>query len=396
MKKTKKVLFNMLCVVLLFSVMVFGMTGCGTKQQDERNGRNEEEKVFADLEEEDDRENDTEDDIEDEKPVRRPQGNTFNNVSFQVEEDGSLVIFDDDLEFVWYQDASDQSINYFGGPSEVYYGEDAYDYITRDYADNGVYRKKSVFNFSEEKMAEFFEAAEEEPIYARENMICMILHHEDIVVEDEYQEELDNADGISPDTYYWGFYDGNIFMCYNIESGSLMTWIPVEGGTDEGQIGGYDAEDGDDSGEGVSSGKDSHSIEVGSGIVTLDIPEDAEDVFAESYTLTYYLGGISVDYSDSFCELSDDAMEELRDSYDIFSADEPDNSSNIEPKQTKVGKYDAYYCRAVSTYSDGSGYVFYCFLIDIGEDNYLDVTLSGDLDELTEERAFELADVKLR
>lgn len=383
MKKTKKVLFNMLCVVLLFSVMVFGMTGCGNKQQDERNGRNEEEKVFADLEEEDDRENDTEDDIEDEKPVRRPQGNTFNNVSFQVEEDGSLVIFDDDLEFVWYQDASDQSINYFGGPSEVYYGEDAYDYITRDYADNGVYRKKSVFNFSEEKMAEFFEAAEEEPIYARENMICMILHHEDIVVEDEYQEELDHAGGISPDTYYWGFYDGNIFMCYNIESGSLMTWIPVEGGTDEGQIGGYDAED-------------SHSIEVGSGIVTLDIPEDAEDVFAESYTLTYYLGGISVDYSDSFCELSDDAMEELRDSYDIFSADEPDNSLNIEPIQTKVGKYDAYYCRAVSTYSDGSGYVFYCFLIDIGEDNYLDVTLSGDLDELTEERAFELADVKLR
>lgn len=243
MRKMKKILLNVFCAVFLLAFIGSGVTGCGNKSKAEGEAKEEYPDDWSlENKTEDNEEDEAEDDGEDVKTAKeKTQGNTFNNVSFQVKEDGSLIIFDDDLNFVWYQDPSDWSINYFGGPSEVYYGEDAYDYITRDYADNGVYRKKSVFNFSEEKMAEFFEAAEEEPIYAMENMICMILHHEDIVVEDEYQEKLDNAEEMNPDTYYWGFYDGDTFLCYNIESGSLMTWIPVEEGTDEGQIGGYDA-----------------------------------------------------------------------------------------------------------------------------------------------------------
>lgn len=121
MKKLKKVLLNLLCVTLAFSAVVFSMTGCGRQQRDEESGKVQE------------------------------QENTLRNKSFLVEEDGSLVIIDDDMEFVWYQDASDRSINYFGGPCEVYYGEAAYDYITNDYAEGGVYRERSVFNFSEKK-----------------------------------------------------------------------------------------------------------------------------------------------------------------------------------------------------------------------------------------------------
>ncbi len=65
---------------------------------------------------------------------------------------------------------------------------------TNDYAEGGVYREKCVFNFSEEKMQIFFDAADNELVYSKANMICMILHHENMVVEDEYQEQLDNGD----------------------------------------------------------------------------------------------------------------------------------------------------------------------------------------------------------
>lgn len=394
MRKMKKILANVLGIVFLLAFMAFGVTGCGNKSK--ADGENEKEYLedwsLRDETEEND-EDESEDDAEDERHEKEgAAGNTFNNISFQIEEDGSLIIFDNDLEFVWYQDAEDRSINYFGGPAEVYYGEKAYDYITGDYANDGVYRKKSVFNFSEEKMAEFFEAAEEEPIYAKENMICMILHHEDIVVEDEYQEKLDNADELNPDTYYWGFYDGDTFLCYNIESGSLMTWIPVD--DDGAQAAGHSGEDASGSEQDFLTGMDSHTIEVGTGTVTIAIPEGAEVAIAEDYMLSYYLGDICVDFSESYCEMSDDAMEALWASYDILGADES-NSLDIEPEKTRVGENEAYYCRRVNSYSEDVGHIYYAFLIDIGEDHYLDVTVTGDL-SLTEEEAFKLADVKMK
>lgn len=387
MKQIKKMLVNALCAALVLSAMAFSMTGCGNRQKDDENEVNDTGESFSGLR--------SEDDWEDEEPEEiQERGNTFRNLSFLVEEDGSFVTIDDNMEFVWYQDASDQSINYFGGPCEVYYGEEAYDYITQDYAEDGVYRKKSVFNFSEEKMAEFFDAAEEEPIYDIDNMICMILYHEDIVVEDEYQEKLDNADELNTTTYYWGFYDGETFLCYNIETGSLMTWIPVEGDEtagfdeDDRQTDGYED---DDSSEGSVGAGDSCDIVIGSGTIIIDVPSDAENVYSGAYSLSYDQGSINVEYSDSFCELTDDAIEYLTDLYDIWS-DQSDTLSNIEPVETQVGEYDAYYCRAV----DSTDFVCYIFFVDIGEENYMDVTLLGSADELSEEKAFALADVDFR
>lgn len=291
MKQNKRILVNTLCTVLVFSIMAFGMTGCGNRQQDNDDQTNDAEDSFSGLHHEDDWE-------DEESGKAQEQGNTLRNKSFLVEEDGSLVIIDGNMEFVWYQDASDRSINYFGGPCEVYYGEEAYDYITNDYAEGGVYREKSVFNFSEEKLAEFFDAAEEEPIYSKDNMICMILHHEEIVVEDEYQEKLDSADELNPDTYYWGFYDGETFLCYNIQSGSLMTWTPVDGdetagfGEDDTQ---EDKRRDDDSEEESAGAGDSCSIVVGSGSITLDVPSDAENVYSGTYALSYDQGSINVE-----------------------------------------------------------------------------------------------------
>lgn len=148
--------------------------------------------------------------------------------------------------------------------------------------------------------------------------------------------------------------------------------------------------------DGSSGKKFSHSIEMGSKMITIDIPEDAEEVDLDSsYTLAYCIGGIEVDYSTSFCESAEEAMEDLQESYDIY-ADELNHPLNIKPMQAIVGKYNAYYCRTVDSYPDDSDEVYYLFLIEIEENCYLEVTLDGDVDILTEAKAFELADVKFR
>lgn len=380
MMKTKKILLNVLCVALVFSAMAFSMTGCGRKQKDDENEVNDVEDSFSGLHHEDE-----------ESGKAQESENTLRGKCFLVEEDGSLVIIDDDMEFVWYQDASDRSINYFGGPCEVYYGEEAYDYITNDYAEGGVYREKSVFNFSEEKMQIFFDAAEDELVYSKANMICMILHHENMVVEDEYQEKLDNADESNIDTYYWGFYDGEIFYCYNIESGDLMTWTPADGyEAEEDDVQGDEPRDDDSEIESLRAG-DSCDIMVGSETITIDVPLDAEYAYSGTCSLTYDLGSINVEYKDSYCELTEDAIEDLTDWYDIW-ASRSDTLSDIKPVETKVGDRDAYYCRTVDS-ADIACYIFY---VDIGKENYLHVTLLGPADELSEKRAFELADLEFR
>lgn len=140
----------------------------------------------------------------------------------------------------------------------------------------------------------------------------------------------------------------------------------------------------------------SHSIEMGDKMITIDIPVDAEEVDVDSsYTVAYCIGGIEVDYSTSFCKSAEEAMQDLRESYDIY-ADEPDNPFNIEPIQTMVGKYNAYYCRTLDSYPDEPDEVYYLFLIEIEENCYLEVELDGDVDKLTEAKAFELADVNFR
>lgn len=154
-----------------------------------------------------------------------------------------------------------------------------------------------------------------------------------------------------------------------------------------------DKNNNDDSEEESVGAGDSCNIVVGSGTITIDVPSDAEYVQSGPYLLTYNQGNINVEYSDSFCELTDedDVIEFLTDLYDIWGSDS-DSLSNIEPMKTKVGGRDAYYCRDV----DSTNYVCYMFFVDIGEENYLDVTILGPGDELSEKKAFELADVDFR
>lgn len=140
----------------------------------------------------------------------------------------------------------------------------------------------------------------------------------------------------------------------------------------------------------------SHSIDMGSKKITIDIPADAKEVDTDSsYTLAYCIGDIEVDYSNSFCDSAEEVMKDLLESYDIY-ADEPENPSNIRPTQTVVGRYNAYYCRTVDFYPDEPDAVYYFFMVEIEENCYLKVALDGDEDKLTEAKAFELADVYFR
>lgn len=64
--------------------------------------------------------------------------------------------------------------------------------------------------------------------------------------------------------------------------------------------------------------------------------------------------------------------------------------------QTRVGNHDAYYFRTVDSYPDEQDAACYLFLIEIEKNCYLEVELDGDVDKLTEAKAFELSDVKFR
>lgn len=148
--------------------------------------------------------------------------------------------------------------------------------------------------------------------------------------------------------------------------------------------------------EEASDKKLSHSIEMGSKLLTIDIPKDAKEVDIDSScTVAYCIGDIEVDYSNSFCDSSEKAMKDLWETYDIY-ADEPENPSNVKPVQTIVGRYNAYYCRTVEFYPDEADAVYYFFMIEIEKNCFLKVALDGDDDKLTEAKAFELADVDFR
>lgn len=147
----------------------------------------------------------------------------------------------------------------------------------------------------------------------------------------------------------------------------------------------------DDSQEESVRAGDSCDIVVGSGTITIDVPLDAEYVHSGTGSLIYDQGSINVEYSDSFCDLTNDAIEDLTDYYNIW-ANQSDTLSDIKPVETQVGGRDAYYCRAV----DSTNSVCYIFFVDIGEEHYLEVILLGPADELSEKKAFELADVDFR
>lgn len=146
----------------------------------------------------------------------------------------------------------------------------------------------------------------------------------------------------------------------------------------------------------TSSADGSYNLTIGASILTLTPPAAAEDVYASDYMISYSYKDINVQYSDSFCEVTEDAISFLKDSYEIHKGteDDMDTSASVEPTETMVGNNTAYYFKVSTAYSDYE-YVYYGFLVDIGAENYLEVTVSGMSNGFTDADAFEIADLKL-
>ncbi len=342
---------------------------------------------------------------------KKTTGNTFNGQEFYIYEDDSTIQISEDLHFVWYKDVSDTSRNYVDGTCEIYYGKEAYSYLTTEMKGNG----KSMYNFSEEKVDEMLEAAKEDPMYSKDNMVCMIMRFD--YIDLEYEEPTDN---LVEEAYCFGFYDGKCFNCYNIETGSRSTWAnekyveePSEEGTtvapeektDENNmqedktetVEGKTKEDETGTDNGNTSGTGgTYNITIGDSAFTLTPPAGAEDVYSSDYTLSYSYKDINVQYSDSFCEVTEDVLSRLKESYEIHT--DGDDSINlsacVEPTETKVGNSKAYYFKVSTVYSDYE-YVYYNFLVDIGVGDYLEVTVSGSAEDFTEADAFEIANLGL-
>jgi len=335
---------------------------------------------------------------------KKTTGNIFNGQRFYINEDDSTIQIGEDLHFVWYKDVTDDSRNYVDGTCEIYYGKEAYSYLTTEMKGYG----KSMYNFSEEKVDEMLEAAKDDPMYSKDNMVCMIMRFEYYDLEDEA-----STDNLVKEAYYFGFYDGECFNCYNIETGSRSTWtnekyveVPSEVGTTEEKtdeiaenetVEGKTEEDETGTDNSNTSGTGgTYNITIGDSAFTLTPPAGAEDVYASDYTLSYSYKDINVQYSDSFCEVTEDALSRLKESYEIYTSgdDSVDSSASVEPTETKVGNDIAYYFKVSTAYPDYE-YVYYSFLVDIGAGDYLEVTVSGSASDFTDADAFEIANLGL-
>lgn len=288
----------------------------------------------------------------------------FNHQEFLINDD-SYFIVDGNLSFTWYQSRLDFTTNYLKGTCDVYYGSEARSYLTLNLEGY----EKSVFHFSEESMENLFEVSKEDPLCVEENLVCLILRHEEVVLDEEMKAQLGYEDGRKmEDVYYFGFYDGETFMCYNILTGTKTQWmrvevlgddIPDEDFTEENSTEEYSSE-GDftegtsetaseeDSGSDASGANGPYHITVGSTPLDITPPAAATDVYAGDYNVSYDCEGIHVEYGDSFCNVTEDSQ-----------------------------------------------YLYYTFLVDIGAEDYLEVNVYGSSDDFTKADAFEIADLKL-
>jgi hypothetical protein len=192
-------------------------------EDDEDDDRDDNEDEDKDKDENSDRddENDEDEDIEDEDSDDKdkgdedifsiPDGYSLDVTEWVTTGDGSYLVFEDDSHFKYYQ-SQDEDANYYEGTYEVYFKEDAFDYITEDLKD---------YYFEEDELNDLMDRADG---YDIKNLICFVLHNEACYVDGE--NTLDKP----TDTPYMGFVieneDGDIVLdVSNMNSGTYVTLV---------------------------------------------------------------------------------------------------------------------------------------------------------------------------
>ena len=126
--------------------------------------------------------------------------------------DGSVIYFEEDGTYIWYQDDTDHTDNYYVGTYELYFGEDATDYIVNDLVEYGI---------TQDEMDEYLEMNSGDDFYTEDNLVCMMLFAEQAIIDGE-----DQADGgyVSP---YMGFMQYGYFDATNMNTANYVSFYAL-------------------------------------------------------------------------------------------------------------------------------------------------------------------------
>lgn len=119
--------------------------------------------------------------------------------------DGSVIYFEEDGTYIWYQSDEVHDDNYYYGTYDLYFSEVALDYVTNDLAQFGV---------TEEELDEYFDMNGNNDFYQLSNFCCLVLHNEGTIIEGE------NITRTSADSYYMGFYADGYYDAANMSTGN--------------------------------------------------------------------------------------------------------------------------------------------------------------------------------
>lgn len=127
--------------------------------------------------------------------------------------DGSVICFGENNEYIWYQAADCKDDNYFKGPYELYFAEEALEYIVDTL---------SQFGITKETMQAYFERNAGNDFYNLENYCCIVLHNEEILIQGELKQMNPNI------SYYMGFYAEGYMDIANMMTGNSAQFNRID------------------------------------------------------------------------------------------------------------------------------------------------------------------------
>lgn len=156
--------------------------------------------LYEDIPGENEPEIESEDGADEENPF---SGRTF------TAGDGSVIYFEEDGTFAWYQDDTDH---------EDYYRIGTYDCYRAEFAESYIMTYLGEYGVTEDELEEYYERNDDSEFYTEENFTCLVLHNESLITDGE--EQITEP----YDTNYMGFYMDGYYDAANMASGSYAAF----------------------------------------------------------------------------------------------------------------------------------------------------------------------------
>lgn len=126
--------------------------------------------------------------------------------------DGSLICFEEDGSFVWYQSEQVKDDYYYSGTYEVLFREEALDYIVEQLPQ---------FALNKSEMQMFFERNKGDDFFNINNYCLLMLKNEKMIVDGENRLK----DTGSQNTYYMGFHAEGYMDVANMTTGNYSQFF---------------------------------------------------------------------------------------------------------------------------------------------------------------------------